>query len=160
MLYKAHLIFEINKRFDQLPKFPEPLTDTLRNAIPESRAHIFDDHIFLEKIINNMVHLEIHLPQKERKMETCWRKHQLGLAWMCLSLNVNGGSIKTRSLLNQPIPLFHSLFKLQPSVVGVGELVVEHGRVKHNLLLLQLAVQFVLKLFCMDEKHFCKLFDL
>ena len=79
---------------------------------------------------------------------------------MCLSLNVNGGSIKTRSLLNQPIPLFHSLFKLQPSVVGVGELVVEHGRVKHNLLLLQLAVQLVVELFGVEKQHFPKFLDL
>ena len=79
---------------------------------------------------------------------------------MCLSLNVNGGSIKTRSLLNQPIPLFHSLFKLQPSVVGVGELVVEHGRVKHNLLLLQLAVQLVVELLGVEKQHFPKFLDL
>ena len=66
----------------------------------------------------------------------------------------------TLSKLSRYVPLLQSFLVLDISVVGEGELVVEHRRVKHNLLLLQLAVQLVVKLLGVEKQHFPKFLDL
>ena len=64
------------------------------------------------------------------------------------------------SKLSGYVPLLQSFLVLDISVVGEGKLVVEHRRVEHNLLLLQLAVQLVVKLLGVEKQHFPKFLDL
>ena len=66
----------------------------------------------------------------------------------------------TLSKFSRYVPLLQSFLVLDISVVGEGELVVEHRRVEHNLLLLQLAVQLVVKLLGVEKQHLPKFLDL
>ena len=127
------------------------LADHLGDAVPQGTAHVLDDHVLLkENAEGEHVKEDAGSNGHRRLLSAFQRGHVLRVT---LKVKSFCHFLKHNLLMVSNIQTWYNL-------VIKDELKVENCRVKHNFLLLQLRLQFVLNLAQVDEQHLGNLLHL